>query len=300
MSGSSLHLLDTPVEAVQIAYDYVNAAEEMYLISKVDAVGDGSVKSAAWQPLNGRRSMYWGGTLTKNGSLVPKPFESFMTTAWPNVLQRIDALQVFSRIDPNGQDKGKGPNHCLVNEYLPGQGIMPHSDGPAYAPVVATLSISSHAILKLTPRASSDDSTTSGDDSSSAKAFTVFLPPRSLVVLSSNVYSDYLHSIEPVKLDTMDDLMACVNWDDWWQVAAGGLWSELDQANSGAAAVAADGDQTSSGTANEKFESKQELVKEVVARRRMVESAQGWERGRRISLTCRRVDKVVTGLKFGR
>ena len=35
---------------------------------------------------------------------------------------------------------GKGPNHVLVNEYLPGQGIMPHTDGPLFHPTIATVS----------------------------------------------------------------------------------------------------------------------------------------------------------------
>ena len=26
------------------------------------------------------------------------------------------------------------PNHVLLNKYKPGDGIMPHSDGPAYYP----------------------------------------------------------------------------------------------------------------------------------------------------------------------
>ena len=30
-------------------------------------------------------------------------------------------------------------NHVLVNEYQPGQGIMAHTDGPAYSTVVATI-----------------------------------------------------------------------------------------------------------------------------------------------------------------
>lgn len=39
------------------------------------------------------------------------------------------------------------PNHVLINEYLPGQGIMPHEDGPAFYPVISTISLGSHTIL---------------------------------------------------------------------------------------------------------------------------------------------------------
>lgn len=36
-------------------------------------------------------------------------------------------------------DPGARPNHVLVNAYQPGQGIMPHEDGPLYHPAVAIL-----------------------------------------------------------------------------------------------------------------------------------------------------------------
>ncbi|KAK4051518.1 hypothetical protein OIO90_004732 [Microbotryomycetes sp. JL221] len=306
MEAKELHVVSTSVEAVQIAYDFVNVAEEQYLISKVDAVGSSSVKLKAWQSLNGRRSMYWGGSLTKNGSLVPAPLPDFMDRTWPNVMQRIERLDIFRNVPTDIKGKGKAPNHCLVNEYLPGQGIMPHTDGPAYFPLVATLSLGSHAVLKLVPRSVDElrEVEIEGNGCNGSRQphactpFTVFLPPRSLVVLSDTIYSNYLHSIEPIKLDSMQDLMACTNWDDWWLKSAGGLTSELEQAKTGAASVEpSDQGDENRQRSGETFQSKEELVQEVVARRRMVESAQGWERARRISLTCRRVDKVVKGLR---
>lgn len=43
----------------------------------------------------------------------------------------------------------------------------------------------------------------------------------------------------------------------------------------------------------------EEAVRELVARRRLVEEGSGWERSRRVSLTCRRVSKVRKGIKLG-
>ena len=40
-------------------------------------------------------------------------------------------------------------NHVLVNEYQPGQGIMAHTDGPAYSTVVATISTGGAQILNI-------------------------------------------------------------------------------------------------------------------------------------------------------
>lgn len=53
-----------------------------------------------------------GGSLTPSGALVPAPMPPFMTDAWPNVLQRIEATGVFSEGIPNDiKGKGKAPNH---------------------------------------------------------------------------------------------------------------------------------------------------------------------------------------------
>ena len=35
----------------------------------------------------------------------------------------------------------------LVNEYLAGQGIMAHTDGPLYYPTIATITLGSHTVL---------------------------------------------------------------------------------------------------------------------------------------------------------
>ena len=40
-------------------------------------------------------------------------------------------------------------------------------------------------------------------------------------------------------------------------------------------------------------------ISQFVAKRKLVEFADGWERGRRVSLTCRRVIKVRKGMKLG-
>lgn len=39
------------------------------------------------------------------------------------------------------------PNHVLINEYHPDQGIMPHCDGPLYDPLVAILSLGSSVVF---------------------------------------------------------------------------------------------------------------------------------------------------------
>ncbi|GAA5992985.1 hypothetical protein JCM10908_000784 [Rhodotorula pacifica] len=330
MPSSRLRTIATPVPGVQIWYDFVTRAEEEYLIQKIDSAGgdpiqphpeddstpqdkndenaeqqrlndsestipgsssietgppiattattDGSAprarKAWGWKDLNGRRSMYWGGPVLPSGSLIPAPFPSFMDSTWPNVLDRIAETGVYDAwTGGEGKGKARGANHCLVNEYLPGQGIMPHTDGPAYLPCTSTLSLGSHTILHLrskpahlsSPSSSFTSTTEEGDQARTASIAQVqkidlFLPARSLVVLTSELYCDWLHGIAPIKGDSVESLTGCANWEDWWDC------QREDHA----------GDST--------------------REREMVEAGKGWERQRRISLTCRRVKGKVRNL----
>lgn len=94
------------------------------------------------------------------------------------------------------------PNHVLVNEYLPGQGIMPHQDGPLYNPIVATVTLSSHCILNFYPHAS--DASFSMERSSGPE-FSVLLEPRSLFIQTGQLYQSYLHGIAEITHDVMAD-----------------------------------------------------------------------------------------------
>ena len=67
----------------------------------------------------------------------------------PPILQRLSNTLVSIGAFP----KSHPPNHVLINEYQPGEGIMPHTDGPAYESRTATISLGgSDVIFKLWPR----------------------------------------------------------------------------------------------------------------------------------------------------
>lgn len=100
---------------------------------------------------------------------------------------------------------GNRPNHVLVNEYLAGQGIMPHLDGSLFYPTITTISVASHTVLKfLEPN--QDDSVMAA-----TPVFSFLLEPRSLLILQDKLFSYYLHCIEEVKHDVLDD--SVVNLD---------------------------------------------------------------------------------------
>ena len=118
----------------------------------------------------------------------------------------------------------RAPNHCLINEYTPGQGIMPHEDGGAYYPVVCTITLGSHGILDLYPKSparsedpkdedNSHDNVDSygigngragGGDTQRRRGLRhrILYEPRSLLITTEELYTDYLHGIAEVTMDT--------------------------------------------------------------------------------------------------
>jgi hypothetical protein len=130
-------------------------------------------------------------TSNTNTSLFPEPLQSLANSL-------VDA-GIFDAVK-------SPPNHILINEYEGGhQGILPHTDGPAYYHRTATISVSPNAaasvLLNFTPRGS----TTTATDSSPEPVRPVEHPAHvqvllqgsgSLVVFEDVAYEHYLHSID--------------------------------------------------------------------------------------------------------
>ena len=101
------------------------------------------------------------------------------------------------------------PNHCLINEYLPGQGIHAHEDGDAYHPVVATVSLGSHIVLDIKPKG--NDAT--GERMGGAQGWRVLQEPRSLLITTGKLYTEYLHGISEVTIDENLGEDTIANWN---------------------------------------------------------------------------------------
>jgi len=125
-------------------------------------------------------------------------------TAYPDLIRRLQQTDAF-RSSPHGS-----PNHVILNEYLPGQGIMPHEDGPSYHPVVATISLGSHAIFHYYSYKSDDTLATSGSANEFADTgrlidptpvLSLLLEPRSVIITTSSLYTSHLHGIQELEED---------------------------------------------------------------------------------------------------
>lgn len=87
-------------------------------------------------------------------------------------------------------------NHVLINEYKPGQGIMAHTDGPAYSPVVATISTGGGQLLNIRTKENKEI------------IHSVYLEPGALSVLHGALYGE-LHEIEE---NLSDDISRASNF----------------------------------------------------------------------------------------
>lgn len=92
----------------------------------------------------------------------------------------------------------------LINEYPPGVGIMPHKDGSAYHPVVCTVSLGGSLCLNIYK--SKDDGALNPEPT-----YRILQEPRSLLISTDDIYTEYLHGIADVEEDV--DLGSVVNWE---------------------------------------------------------------------------------------
>jgi alkylated DNA repair protein alkB family protein 6 len=99
------------------------------------------------------------------------------------------------------------PNHVLINDYLPGQGIMHHTDGPLYLGYVVILSLCSGALLSFRPKLDAENiGVKAANDVAS-----VYLQPRSALIFSNEAYGSHMHGIENVADDCIHEGMALLN-----------------------------------------------------------------------------------------
>ncbi|KAI0032131.1 hypothetical protein K488DRAFT_50577 [Vararia minispora EC-137] len=178
--------------------DFVTPDEETYLLRKIE-----ESPQPRWKKLANRRLQIWGGDLAQR-VLIPQPLPTIVTT-YPDLVSRLAATGAFAGT-PHG-----APNHIIMNEYLPGQGIMPHEDGPAYHPVVATLSLGAHTVMNYYRYAPDTDGVGDGGGESGelqrgraidpAPVMSLLLEPRSIVITSGKLYTAHLHGIDAREAD---------------------------------------------------------------------------------------------------
>ena len=93
----------------------------------LQALSSGESGLGQWKTMNfGKRRVCMFGEIAKDGYSVPASLPAPLS----ELAQELVAKSIFP--------PSTLPNHVLLNEYQPGQGIMPHTDGPMYEERTAT------------------------------------------------------------------------------------------------------------------------------------------------------------------
>lgn len=158
--------------------NFITENEESHILKQVY-----SVPKPKWTCLSNRRLQDYGGVPHAKG-MIPEKMPDWLQV----YVDKVDQLNVFN---------GKKPNQVLVNEYLPNQGIMPHTDGPLFDPTITTISCGSYTVLQFLQ-----------NDERRQKVCEILLERRSLVIVKDDMYSKYLHCIKENEEDVVSD---CVN-----------------------------------------------------------------------------------------
>ncbi|KAL8822396.1 MAG: hypothetical protein Q9191_006869, partial [Dirinaria sp. TL-2023a] len=215
------HIPSLPRSAYYIS-SFLTAAEETDLLSHIN-----SQPQPTWRYLSHRRLQAHPSVLSKSNTLLDQPLPKWLREP---IVNRILELRCFRATEDaaapaaggeieGGGEEGEGervfeksphgaPNHVLINEYTPGQGIFPHEDGDAYHPVVCTVSLGSSIVYNVHPKSASGQI-------EQKPRWRLLQEPRSLLITMGEMYKGCLHSIESVKVD--EDLVrgdgGVGNWD---------------------------------------------------------------------------------------
>lgn len=151
-----------------------------------------------WTVLSHRRLLSLPSTLAGNArdTLIATPLPNFLSDP---IVTRFKSLGLFNDSPHNA------PNHVLINEYEPGQGIMPHEDGPAYYPITATVSLKSHTVLEIYEK-------TENGERNAEPTWRILQEPRSLLITTGKMYTDTLHGISEKEDDQDLEEGKIVNW----------------------------------------------------------------------------------------
>jgi len=151
---------------LELIPDFITPGEELDLLAAVD--------HSPWRTDLQRRTQHYGYVYDYTRKTVDRSMYLGPLPDWTHDLQ----ARMISLFDP-------APDQLIVNEYQPGQGITRHTDCvPCFGPTVVSLSLGSATVMEFARRyypAPAD--------------LELRLPPRSLLVLSGEARSRWMHAI---------------------------------------------------------------------------------------------------------
>ncbi|OAA34459.1 hypothetical protein NOR_08469 [Metarhizium rileyi] len=214
-SGVSLPPLleDARIDGLpSVAYyipNFISEEEEHFILGKI-----AGAPKPRWKQLTHRRLQTWPSDLVQN-RLLDSPLPGWLEKP---IVSRILSLPVVSSETRSNSDidaephnifsesPHERPNHVLINEYPPGVGIMAHklsiSPSEQYDPVKLIL-----PRMGLRIGLSKEDGALDPDP-----AWRILQEPRSLLITSDKLYTEYLHGIADIEEDLELSADNIVNW----------------------------------------------------------------------------------------
>ncbi|KAK0368639.1 calpain [Colletotrichum limetticola] len=171
--------------------DFISEEEERLILQKI-----AEAPKPRWKQLTHRRLQTWPSDLVNN-KLIDAPLPQWLQEP---VISRILSLPLAADSDSSNlfaSSPHKRPNHVLINEYPSGVGIMPHK-----------LSTCLGASLCLNLYQTKEDGAMDPEP-----VGRILQEPRSLLITTDDLYTDYLHGIADVEEDVELSAETIVNWD---------------------------------------------------------------------------------------
>jgi len=196
--------------------EMVSISPEKALMNWLQNIPSGDSGLENWKTMNyGKRKvcMFGENTNTEYQIGQGRQQQHSSSTKLPPPLAEIAKELVKRDIFPSSYP----PNHVLLNEYNPGEGILPHTDGPSYEHCTATLSLGSDAVMEFSKRLKSNEIGTTAtkiatENNNSTNRFRnkqVLLESGSLLVFQGDAYLNYCHEIPMTLQDITTD--NCLN-----------------------------------------------------------------------------------------
>ncbi|ORY63414.1 uncharacterized protein BCR38DRAFT_410342 [Pseudomassariella vexata] len=180
--------------------DFISEGEEQAILQKI-----ASAPKPKWKQLTHRRLQTWPSDLVNN-KLIDAPLPDWLQEPIVSQLTSLCLSQDSNSPGIFSNSPHKRPNHVLINEYPPGIGIMPHKDGSAYHPIVCTVSLGASLCLDIYK--SKEDGALDP-----APAWRILQEPRSLLITTDDLYTEYLHGIADSIEDTNLSESTVANWN---------------------------------------------------------------------------------------
>ena len=172
---------------------FVTEEEEQDLIEMIDA-GEWSGNGTGSNPHLLRRLQQFGALyLTDKRVLLPSDdkIPQFCLPVKERLEKSLKALNLADELCIPF-------NYVVFNEYLPSQGIAPHTDAHIYGPVICSLSLASDCTMSFYK-------VIDGYCDKENATFSIELPRRSMLVMSGEIRSGFQHSISKNLIDVTDN-----------------------------------------------------------------------------------------------